>query len=71
MAAFLYSDEEGTPAASLDQKIDRAVMEERRNELLAVQEAIAAAKSMERIGSTLDVLVDGSAEEGTLVGRPA
>ena len=45
------------------EKIDRSVMEERRNELLAVQEAIAAAKSMERIGSTLDVLVDGSAEE--------
>jgi ribosomal protein S12 methylthiotransferase len=63
VAAFLYSDEEKTPAASLDQKIDRAVMEERRNELMAVQEAIAAAKSMERIGSTLDVLVDGSAEE--------
>ena len=63
VAAFLYSDEEGTPAAGLDRKIDRALMEERRNELLAVQEAIAAAKSMERIGSTLDVLVDGSAEE--------
>ena len=63
VAAFCYSDEEGTPAAGLDQKIDRAVMEERRNELLGVQEAIAAAKSMELIGSTLDVLVDGSAEE--------
>jgi len=63
VAAFLYSDEEGTPAASLDQKIDRSVMEERRNELLGAQEAIAAAKSTELIGSTLDVLVDGFAEE--------
>ncbi len=63
VAAFLYSDEEGTPAIGLDKKIDRAVMEERRNELLAVQEVIAAAKSVERIGSTLDVLVDGPAEE--------
>ena len=54
-------------AAGLDQtKSIDAVMEERRNELLAVQEAIAAAKSMERIGSTLDVLVEGvSEEEGT------
>ena len=70
MAAFLYSDEEKTPAASLIRK-SIVLMEERRNELLVVQEAIAAAKSMERIGSTLDVLVDGSAEERTLVGRPA
>ncbi len=64
VAAFLYSDEEGTPAAGHVEKIDRAVMEERRNELLAAQEPIAAAKNVERIGSTLEVLIDGPAEEG-------
>jgi ribosomal protein S12 methylthiotransferase len=63
VAVFLYSDEEGTPAAALGEKIDRSVMEERRNELLALQEAIAAAKNVERIGSTIEVLVDGPAEE--------
>jgi ribosomal protein S12 methylthiotransferase len=63
VAAFLYSDEEGTPAAGLNGKIDRALMEERRNELLAVQETIAAAKNRERIGSTLEVMVDGPAQE--------
>lgn len=63
VAAFLYSDEEGTPAADLDEKIDRSVMDERRNELLAAQELIATAKNTERIGSMLEVLVDGSAEE--------
>ena len=63
VAAFLYSDEEGTPAADLPGKIDRAVMEERRNELLAAQETILAAKNRERIGSTLEVMVDGPAQE--------
>jgi ribosomal protein S12 methylthiotransferase len=63
VAAFLYSDEEGTPAVALGQKIDRSLMEERRNELLALQETIAAAKNAERIGSTLEVLVDGPAQE--------
>ena len=63
VAAFLYSDEEGTPATELSEKIDRSLMEERRNELLAVQETIAAAKNVERIGSTLEVMVDGPAEE--------
>jgi ribosomal protein S12 methylthiotransferase len=45
-------------------------MEERRNELLAVQETVAAAKNIERIGSTLEVMVDGPGEEGNwLEGR--
>jgi ribosomal protein S12 methylthiotransferase len=63
VAAFLYSDEEGTPAVEFPGKNDHFLMEERRNELLAVQETIAAAKNAERIGSTLDVMVDGPAEE--------
>jgi ribosomal protein S12 methylthiotransferase len=63
VAAFLYSDEEGTPALDFEEKIDRPLMEERRNELLAAQDVIAAAKSREQIGSTLEVLVDGLAEE--------
>jgi ribosomal protein S12 methylthiotransferase len=67
VAAFLYSDEEGTPAVDLEGKIDRSVMEERRNEILAVQESIAAAKSREKIGSVLDVLVDGPSEETELL----
>ena len=40
-AVFLYSDEEGTSAVDLDRKVDRAVMEERRNELLTLQETIS------------------------------
>ncbi|HET6673906.1 MAG TPA: 30S ribosomal protein S12 methylthiotransferase RimO [Nitrospiraceae bacterium] len=63
VAAFLYSDEEGTAAAGHDEKVSRSVMEERRNELLALQEAIAAAKGREFIGRTLEVLVDGRSEE--------
>ncbi len=67
VAAFLYSDEEQTPAVEFEQKIERTVMEERRNELLAVQESIATAKSRERIGSVLEVLVDGRSEETDLL----
>jgi ribosomal protein S12 methylthiotransferase len=63
VAAFMYSDEEGTPAVEFEGKIDRLLMEERRNELLAAQETIAAGKNAERIGSTLDVMLDGRAEE--------
>jgi ribosomal protein S12 methylthiotransferase len=62
-AVFLYSDEEGTGAATLDRKVDRAVMEERRNELLALQEGICLRKSRAKIGATMEVLVDGPSEE--------
>jgi len=63
VAAFLYSDEEGVPAEQMDGKVDRKLMQERQNELLAVQEPIALAKSRAFVGRTLEVLVDGASEE--------
>ena len=62
VAAFLYSDEEGTAAVDHDGKVPRSVMEERRNELLAVQEEIAVSKGREFIGRTLEVLIDARSE---------
>jgi ribosomal protein S12 methylthiotransferase len=67
VAVFLYSDEEDTPALGLDDKIERSVMDERRNELLAVQEEIAAARGQARIGSIMEVLVEGVSEETELL----
>ena len=67
VAAFLYSDEEDTPAVDLNDKVERSLMEERRNELLGVQEVIAVAKGREKIGSVVEVLVDGMSEETELL----
>jgi ribosomal protein S12 methylthiotransferase len=63
VAVFLYSDEEGTSAVDLGDKVDRDVMDERRNVILSMQESIAATKGRAKIGSVLDVLVDGRSEE--------
>lgn len=63
VAVFLYSDEEDTSAVALEGKIDRSVMDERRNELLAIQEGIATARGRARIGSVLEVMVEGVSEE--------
>ncbi len=63
VAVFLYSDEDDTPAVGLDDKVERSVMDERRNELLSIQESIAESHGRSRIGSVLDVLVDGVSEE--------
>jgi ribosomal protein S12 methylthiotransferase len=67
VAVFLYSDEEDTPAVGLDDKVERSVMDERRNEILAVQEEIVAARGQARIGSVLEVLVEGVSEETELL----
>ncbi len=67
VAVFLYSDEEDTSALALEEKVERAVMEERRNELLAIQEDIASAQGQSRIGSVMDVLVEGPSEETPLL----
>lgn len=63
VAVFLYSDEEDTSAVGLDEKVERSVMDERRNELLAIQEGIATARGLARIGSVMDVMVEGVSEE--------
>jgi len=63
VAVFLYSDEEDTSAVDFDEKVERSVMDERRNELLAIQEEIAMARGRARIGSTMYVMVEGVSEE--------
>lgn len=63
VAVFLYSDEEGTGAVGLDEKVERDVMDERRNAILSIQESISAAKGRAKVGSLLEVLVDGRSEE--------
>ncbi|WP_447978860.1 30S ribosomal protein S12 methylthiotransferase RimO [Candidatus Nitrospira bockiana] len=67
VAIFLYSDEEGTGAADLTRKVDRGVMEARREELVALQESIALKKNRARIGSTLEVMIEGPSEESDLL----
>ena len=63
VAVFHYSDEEDTPAVGFEGKIERDVMDERRNELLAIQESIAGVKGQEKVGTVLDVLIDGPSED--------
>jgi ribosomal protein S12 methylthiotransferase len=63
VAVFLYSDEEGTSAVEMNGKLDRQLMDERRAELLNVQEGIALKKSRALLGRTVEVLVEGLSEE--------
>ena len=55
---FTYSEEEGTHAAGLDGKVDRALALERLSELGAAQDLITASRRAHLVGRAHDVLVD-------------
>jgi ribosomal protein S12 methylthiotransferase len=67
VGVFTYSEEKGTPAAALPDDVPAALKEERRAEIMAAQESIAARRNRARIGRTIEVLVDGPHEDSDLV----
>ncbi|MCU0707682.1 MAG: 30S ribosomal protein S12 methylthiotransferase RimO [Pirellula sp.] len=64
LGVFTYSIESDTPAAKLDGHLPERVKKERRNRLMAIQQANAFAWCERQIGKALPVLID-KAVEGT------
>jgi len=67
---FGYSDEDGTEAASYDGKLDDDEIRERTEHVQALVEELNAQRAEERIGDTLSVLVESTAD-GVVEGRAA
>lgn len=67
LGVFKYSDEEGTPALRLKDKVPQEVIEERFERLYEVQKEIARELNQEYLGKTLEVLVEGAHEETDLL----
>jgi len=59
LGAFIYSDEEGTPATRLKGKVDAKVKKARFKELMRLQAGISRKKNSARKGKELEVLVEG------------
>ncbi len=70
IGVFGYSDEEGTAAASLPEKLPEDVIGERARRLSDLAEELAAQRAEERIGERVEVLVE-SVEAGGVFGRAA
>jgi tRNA-2-methylthio-N6-dimethylallyladenosine synthase len=65
---FQYSPRPGTPAAEMDDQIPKAVVQERYERLVAVQEDIAWAENRAQVGRVVEVLVaegEGRKDAGT------
>jgi ribosomal protein S12 methylthiotransferase len=63
VGVFTYSDEEGTPAYDLPNKIDPKIAKERRGRLMKVQSRISRRRNRARVGETVRVIFEGESNE--------
>ena len=59
LGVFTYSPEENTPAASMPDQIEEDIKEQRRDELMELQQAIAFEKAEKMGGKRLETVVEG------------
>lgn len=69
MGVFTYSLEPGTPAEKLDGHLPDDVKEDRRAELMEVQQQIAFDFGESLVGYELDAIIDSPVEDGLFLGR--
>lgn len=68
LGAFTYSPEEGTKAAVMEDQVDEDEKVLRLDQLMMLQQSVSMEVNEERIGTTVEVLVDGY-EDGRPYGR--
>ena len=70
LGVFTYSPEENTPAAEMADQGPEEVKEERRDELMELQQEISYDRGHDRIGQELLVMIEGKvADESAYIGR--
>jgi ribosomal protein S12 methylthiotransferase len=67
VGVFLYSDEEGTGAFDLDQKIPRSTATRRHNRLMKEQAKISSKRLQGMVGREVEVLLEGESDESELL----
>jgi ribosomal protein S12 methylthiotransferase len=67
LGVFIYSDEEGTPAYDLPNKVDPKIAKQRRNRLMKEQAKISKQNNARRVGNSYKVLFEGLSQESDLL----
>ncbi len=67
LGVFTYSDEEGTPAFDLPNKVDPKVAKARRDRVMKLQAKISRELNEEKVGKTFPVLFEGLSRESDLL----
>lgn len=63
LGVFRYSQEEGTPAAAMENQIDEEVKKKREEELMLLQQGISKEINASKIGRVYKVIVEGIEED--------
>ncbi|PNH09756.1 Ribosomal protein S12 methylthiotransferase RimO [Tetrabaena socialis] len=69
MGCFAFSEEDGTPAATMADQVPQRQRERRRDELISLQQRVGEEWAEGLVGQELDVLVEGYNDDGWLIGR--
>jgi len=67
VGVFLYSPEDGTPSGDMAESVDPEVAKARYDELMGVQRPLSRERLELRVGTELDVLVEGVSDESDLL----
>ena len=67
LGVFGYSDEEGSGAFSLDEKVPTKVIDQRKRALMRLQKGLSKKAKQQWIGRTMNVLVEGESAETPLL----
>jgi ribosomal protein S12 methylthiotransferase len=67
VGVFTYSDEEGTPAFELPNKVDAKTAKQRRARLMKEQAKISKRKNQQKVGEVVRVLFEGVSQESDLL----
>jgi ribosomal protein S12 methylthiotransferase len=67
VGVFTYSDEEGTPAFELSDKVDPKTAQSRRTRLMKVQAKISKKLNSEKVGTTCRMIFEGISQESDLL----
>ncbi|MGA9997982.1 MAG: 30S ribosomal protein S12 methylthiotransferase RimO [Pyrinomonadaceae bacterium] len=67
VGVFTYSDEEGTPAYNLPDKVDAKIAKRRRARLMKEQARLSRRRNRARVGETVRVLFEGASKESDLL----
>src|SRR6266851_1907520 len=67
VGVFTYSDEEGTPAYELPNKVDSKIAKQRRARLMKAQARIAKRKHKAMVGQQVRVIFEGESNESDLL----
>ena len=67
VGVFTYSDEEGTPAFDLPDKVETRIAKRRQARLMKEQSKISLRRNNSKIGETVRVLFEGESKESELL----